>query len=486
MTGWVFSGAFPRLAQSTVPELVRRRLAALSPEDRAMVAAAAVLGRRFDWRLLSPIVGADDAAVLVTLRRCVDAQLVRASDQLEARTFQFRHALTRDAVLAGLLPPERERLARTAARVIAARHPGLPDWWCELSADLMELAGDNAAAARLLLESGRRSLARGALSAAQTGLTRARRMTPDDEVAADIESAITETAALAGDSATAIEAGTALLGRLRRLGAGGERLAVVHLRLARAHIAAGLLADAESAVAEMTVPASAPATVAEAWLLSAQVAVERRDSAGALRLAESALELAERAGTFALVCEALAVIGRAARSSSLEASEAAPRRGLGIAETNRLALWRLRCLQELGVTENLRSGGINHLPEARELAVTLGDLLTLASIDLQMAVGLIRLQPAAGLEAAQRAVEAWASVDRWRRQGVGRARRCPTSSMSSGERRPSSAWTPRCPSSNGLVNVRRGWTAARPTRRATPASSLSPTRHSTRPSATRS
>ncbi|MDQ6772088.1 MAG: AAA family ATPase [Candidatus Dormibacteraeota bacterium] len=404
-TGWTFSGAFPRLAPFTVPELVRRRLAALAPEDRAVVQAAAVLGRRFDWRLLSPIVGAKEKGVLVTLRRCVDVQLIRVVDRAEAETFEFRHALTREAVLAGLLPPERARLAGTAAGVIAARQPDLPGWWCELCADLLEMAGDAEGAARLLLKSARRALERGAIAAAQVGLDRAHDLAGDEELLAEVESAITECAALAGDPATAIQAGTALLARLRRLDASAGRLAAVHLRLARAHLAGGSLADAQCAVAEAAAASDAPAIVAEARLLSAQIVVERRDVKTARALAESALEVAESAGRPEIACEALAVIGRATRASSLEASEAALRRGLEMADSNDLQLWRLRCLQELGVTDNLRNTGIRYLPEARELAVRLGDIFTLAAIDLQISVGLCFAQPVVALEAAERGIE---------------------------------------------------------------------------------
>jgi DNA-binding CsgD family transcriptional regulator/tetratricopeptide (TPR) repeat protein len=403
---WTFSGSFPRLARSTVPDLVRRRLAGVTPGDRAVVEAAAVLGRRFDWRLLPDMLGAAEDDVLATLRRCVDIQIVRGVEEPAGQRFEFRHALTRDAVLDSLLPPERAALARTAVRVIAVGHPGLPGSWCELSADLAETAGDGDEASRLLLESARRSLARGALAAARTTLARAHAATADELLLADVEEGLTEAAALAGDSAAAVEAGTRLLTRLLRLAAADKRLAAVHLRVARAHLATGALDQAEQAVAAAESLDMDAATAAEGLLISAQVVIERRDSDQGRRLAETALSLAEPAGRQALVCEALAVIGRATRAADVELSVRVLRRGLRVAETSDLPLWRLRCLQELAVTEFLARGGIGSLREARELAVELGALFTLASIDLQIGLALIRSQPLVALDYLRAAVDA--------------------------------------------------------------------------------
>ena len=85
---------------ATFADAVRRRLDAVSAESRQVIGAAAVLGRRFDWALLGPVTGAADAAVIAALRDGVGLQLIVA----ERESFRFRHALTHEAVLAGLLP----------------------------------------------------------------------------------------------------------------------------------------------------------------------------------------------------------------------------------------------------------------------------------------------------------------------------------------------------------------------------------------------
>ena len=154
---------------ATFADAVRRRLDAVDADSRHVLGAAAVLGRRFDWALLGPVTGMTDAAVVAALRRGVGLQLVAA----DRESFRFRHALTHEAVLAALLPPERALLAGRALAAVEAAHPGVPGAWCMLAADLAEHAGDTARAGALLLEAGRRDLAVGALASAEHTLARA-------------------------------------------------------------------------------------------------------------------------------------------------------------------------------------------------------------------------------------------------------------------------------------------------------------------------
>jgi predicted ATPase len=85
---------------ATFADAIRRRLDGMRAESRRVIGAAAVLGRRFDWALLGPVTGLTGAAVVGALREGTDLQLVVA----ERDGFRFRHALTHEAVLAGLLP----------------------------------------------------------------------------------------------------------------------------------------------------------------------------------------------------------------------------------------------------------------------------------------------------------------------------------------------------------------------------------------------
>ena len=99
------------MERSPIPVTMRgtiaRRLGALSPTERSVIGAAALLGRRFDVELVGPIVAVEPDVAMAALRRCADQQLL----VLEAGEVRFRHALTRDAVLDQMLRPERTALA---------------------------------------------------------------------------------------------------------------------------------------------------------------------------------------------------------------------------------------------------------------------------------------------------------------------------------------------------------------------------------------
>ncbi|MCX6466165.1 MAG: AAA family ATPase, partial [Pseudonocardiales bacterium] len=103
--------------------LVESRLALLAPADRDLVVAAAVLGPELDWALLGPATGAAEREVAAALRAAGEAGLLVEGPR-------WRHALTRDAVLATVHGPERAvRAAGLAACMdatgVAATRPGL-------------------------------------------------------------------------------------------------------------------------------------------------------------------------------------------------------------------------------------------------------------------------------------------------------------------------------------------------------------------------
>jgi DNA-binding CsgD family transcriptional regulator len=397
----------------TFADGVRRRLDAVDADSRRVLGAAAVLGRRFDWSLLSPVTGLADAAVVAALRRGVGLQLVVA----DRDSFRFRHALTHDAVLAGLLPPERAMLAGQALAAVQAAHPGLPGEACLLAADLAERSGDPAQAAALLLEAGRRDLAVGALASAEHTLTRARHLIgPGDGLAraprdaavltpllSQVDEALTEVFAMSGQVDRAIEMGQTLLARLDRQ-VPSARVAALHLGIARAAIAGARWAEAAASIG---VARESGADAAEADACAAQVAVGQGLLAEADELARAALRAAEDGGRPDVACEALEVIGRVARQRDLEAAERAFARAADLASAHGLQLWRLRALHELGTIDQLRTESVDRLREARELAVTQGALALTATLDLQIAAGLNKqFRADEALEAARRSADA--------------------------------------------------------------------------------
>ena len=132
---------------------VRNRLNALGAAMAGVLVSAAILGRQFDWALLPKVSPASETDVLAALKRARELGLIEPVGT-DGRSFKFRHSLTRDAIVADLLPPNVASKSAAAAAAIEQAHPGLPGTWCELAAELQVAAGQPVAAARLLLTAG--------------------------------------------------------------------------------------------------------------------------------------------------------------------------------------------------------------------------------------------------------------------------------------------------------------------------------------------
>ena len=103
----------------TISDTVRGRLTEFPDHERAVLEVAAVMGRHFDWEILSAASGQPTEVVSRALARAADRVLVTA----DGAGFQFRHALTREAVLMSTLPPRLRRVAANALAAVDAAHP---------------------------------------------------------------------------------------------------------------------------------------------------------------------------------------------------------------------------------------------------------------------------------------------------------------------------------------------------------------------------
>jgi DNA-binding CsgD family transcriptional regulator/tetratricopeptide (TPR) repeat protein len=381
--GWTVQRALEPRVPRTFLDSVEGRLGVMGELAEVLVAAA-VLGRRFDWTLLSAITGCSEPKVLAALRAGVDAQLLAAEPSPKG-SFRFRHALTRDAIVQSLLPMEHASLARPALDAIEAVHPGLPDAWCDLAGELAERAGDDSRAAALLIESGRRSRSQGALASAEDAFTRARVLAHGEPtLAADADEALCEALSLSGKLDQALVVGDRFFAALDALPTPPARLGRVHLWLARAAVGVARWDVAqdhvrrayESAAAAQDAELSASIDAVGAALALASGDVDRANEL-ARRARASAIEL----GQHEVACEALEVIGRAARVRDIDEAEAAFSASLAIAERQRLEVWRVRALYELGSIDQLRGLAASRLGLAHDAAVANGALATAAHID---------------------------------------------------------------------------------------------------------
>ena len=106
-----------QLPQS-LADLVLARVGQLPEGTQRVLGAAAVAGARFGQPLLEAATGLTEAALSDALRPAVAAGVLVTDDDVLA----FRHALIREAVLAGQLPGERNRWHATLARALEADH----------------------------------------------------------------------------------------------------------------------------------------------------------------------------------------------------------------------------------------------------------------------------------------------------------------------------------------------------------------------------
>ena len=398
--------AAPGVPQSFAAS-VAARLAGLDEAERRVIQVAAVLGRHFDWRLLSAV-GADGPQVVGSaLEHAVDDLLL----DFRGDAYQFRHALTREAIVESLLPHVRAELAQAALATVEAAHPGLLRSSRDVEADLAQQAGNLDRAAQLLIESGRESLRRGALATAADTLLRASALAGEDRLGRTANALLVEVLALAGRLDDCMSAGAAVL-RMSSTAAPSAR-AQTHLAIAHAAvettrwpIAADHLTSAERLLAEDPDPA-----LTQRWrVLAAEAALGMRDMAGARRLAELVLQSAD--ATAEVRCHALGLLGRSHRARDLDAAHAAFEEALACAEMANLPLWRLRALHELGTIELFEHAGVDRLEHARQMAEDLGALSTAAVLDIQLtAARLFRFDPEAG---EQHAASALAASERLR------------------------------------------------------------------------
>ena len=103
----------------TLGDAVLSRARQLATRTREVASAAAIIGRSFDFDLLIEITGVSPDEVAGALRELQDAYFVIPGH--DAVSFDFRHALIRDALYADTDLPVRRRLHERVARAAAQR-----------------------------------------------------------------------------------------------------------------------------------------------------------------------------------------------------------------------------------------------------------------------------------------------------------------------------------------------------------------------------
>jgi DNA-binding CsgD family transcriptional regulator/tetratricopeptide (TPR) repeat protein len=123
------------VTRPTLPDSLRglllERLRRLAPADMALLEIAALIGRRFGAPFLARIGGRDPASLETFLRMAIDEHFL-VEDAADPGCFTFRHALTRDTILDGVLAMHARAMHLLIAREIE-REPGREERVVELA-----------------------------------------------------------------------------------------------------------------------------------------------------------------------------------------------------------------------------------------------------------------------------------------------------------------------------------------------------------------
>ena len=122
LAGVVRAGGDPAGLPPSLRDVLLSRVDTLSADAQRLLRTASVAGRTAPDRLLAEVAGVARAELFAALRETVENHLLVVDPA--GHGYQFRHALTRDAVYEDMLPGERTDLHAAYAEALAA-DPGL-------------------------------------------------------------------------------------------------------------------------------------------------------------------------------------------------------------------------------------------------------------------------------------------------------------------------------------------------------------------------
>ncbi len=322
LAGMVRRGGDPADLPPSLRDVLLSRVDALSEDAQQLLRTVSVAGRRVPERLLAQVAGTESGELYAALREAVENQLLVVDHT--GHGYEFRHALTRDAVYDDMLPGERVSLHGRYGAALAG-DPALADedaaaataalahhWYAALDlpralSALLDAASEATASyapaeAQRHLERALEIWARIPDAQARTGLDRVevtRRAADAAYLAGEYERALSLfDQALGGLSAGADPVRRALLleGRAWPLrDTGREADAIASLREALALLPAGEVTRAHAVVLD-TLAASM---------------IRLSDMDGATVLAEQAVTAARAAGAFLQEADAAITLGLA-------------------------------------------------------------------------------------------------------------------------------------------------------------------------------
>ncbi len=307
----VFALAIP----VTVRDAVQHRMRALAPDARRATQVAAVIGQRFDFDLLQRVTGLSEAALLEALRAAVEAQLINEDPALdEDERYIFRHALTRESVLAELLLRERRLLHRAVGEAIEAAAGTTTADRAEELAYHFDQARDSERALRYHELASREATRMFAFARSVEHLERAIELAADDDPSlGELQLRLADAAWQASDTPRAVRAAEEArrlfetAGDARRSGATLRRLSLYRWQLGETQLANELATEA----VRMLEPLGESAELAAAYAEVARLAMVDERTVEAIEWGRRAIEMARRTDALEPVVMALNTVGAA-------------------------------------------------------------------------------------------------------------------------------------------------------------------------------
>jgi class 3 adenylate cyclase/predicted ATPase len=148
---WRRVSAIPNRLQ----DLLLARLTNLTWE-KTVAHLGAVLGRRFEYRLILAIWEEDESALNQALERLVSVGLLLREGRTTSQLYTFRHALIQEAAYNSLLKSERSQIHNSVANTLIQKFPEIVQNQPELIAQHFSSAGNASQAIAFWLRAGRR------------------------------------------------------------------------------------------------------------------------------------------------------------------------------------------------------------------------------------------------------------------------------------------------------------------------------------------
>jgi DNA-binding CsgD family transcriptional regulator len=298
----------------SVSGAVEQRVHALAADAQRALRVAAVIGRRFNFDLLQRVSQLPERTVLDALAAARDAQLIVEVGDPRGDQFAFRHALTREAVLAELLQREQRSLHGAVGAAIEARTTDDHATAADALAYHFDAAGDPERALRYHELAAHVATRVFAFAAALSHLERACSLAPDDPATlARLRLQLAEAARFGHEYRRGLEAAGIARQLYLSLGdAAGETTALTCM--ASCLGGSGNFQDAaryaDGAVRVGASLRSGP-ELTEAYRASTFIAWMNHDFARVHEKGEQAIRLARECGAFNDLVQTMALVGSA-------------------------------------------------------------------------------------------------------------------------------------------------------------------------------